>query len=206
MFAATSVGDQLAAAREDQLRVLIVGAGVAGLTLAQLLRARGLHPVLVERAGPGQDAAGYMLGLMPFVDPVIRSLGAENEYLGQSVGMHQYRLRGAIGIALRDYSLDAALGQFGHYRGIERSRLLRVIAISDAPVTFQTTVTALEQTESTVRVRLAEDGTPLDAEFHAVLAAEGLRSTTRDLVLGADQVHAAAAAGGVRSRRTAAQS
>jgi threonine dehydrogenase-like Zn-dependent dehydrogenase len=41
MLEATSIQTQLAAAGDDRLRVLVVGAGVAGLTVAQLLRARG---------------------------------------------------------------------------------------------------------------------------------------------------------------------
>jgi threonine dehydrogenase-like Zn-dependent dehydrogenase len=54
MLEATPIQAQLADARGDPLRVLVVGAGVAGLTVAQLLRAQGLHPVLVEgrRARP----------------------------------------------------------------------------------------------------------------------------------------------------------
>ena len=44
------IDDQLAAVHGDSLRVLVIGAGVAGATLAQLLRGQGPHPVLVERA------------------------------------------------------------------------------------------------------------------------------------------------------------
>ena len=50
MLEATPIQAQLADARGDPLRVLVVGAGVAGVTLAQLLRRQGLHPVLVERS------------------------------------------------------------------------------------------------------------------------------------------------------------
>lgn len=47
----------------------MVGAGVAAVVLTRLLRADSLHPVLVERSTPCA-APGYMLGLLPFVDPV----------------------------------------------------------------------------------------------------------------------------------------
>jgi len=43
------LSDQLAAVRDEALRVLVVGAGVAGVTLAQLLRRAGVEPVLLER-------------------------------------------------------------------------------------------------------------------------------------------------------------
>lgn len=63
MFIETSLQEQVERQRGDRLRVLVVGGGVAGLTLAQLLRRGGLNPVLVERT-PDNAEAGYMLALM----------------------------------------------------------------------------------------------------------------------------------------------
>ncbi|GAA0577022.1 hypothetical protein GCM10009416_14530 [Craurococcus roseus] len=42
--------------------MLISGAGIAGLSLALLLRQRGMTPVVVERS-PGLRDGGYVLGL-----------------------------------------------------------------------------------------------------------------------------------------------
>ena len=44
------------------MRVLIAGAGIAGLSLALRLRQRGLAPIVVERSPRLRDG-GYMLGL-----------------------------------------------------------------------------------------------------------------------------------------------
>jgi NADPH-dependent 2,4-dienoyl-CoA reductase/sulfur reductase-like enzyme len=41
MLTAVALEEQLAAVARNRLRVLVVGAGVAGLTLAQVLRAEG---------------------------------------------------------------------------------------------------------------------------------------------------------------------
>src|SRR5918996_1335007 len=46
------------------MRVLVVGAGIGGLTLAALLRRWNVTPDLIDRA-PSFDHAGYMLGLYP---------------------------------------------------------------------------------------------------------------------------------------------
>ena len=104
MLTATSVQTQLGAVRADRLRVLVVGAGVAGVTLAQLLRQEGLHPVLLERSGQHADS-GYMLALMPMVDPVLEDLGLREEYRARSVGLQLARLvlhRSEALAALRD--------------------------------------------------------------------------------------------------------
>ncbi len=41
------------------MRVLIVGAGIAGLSLAAMLRLRGIDPILIEKAFSDQDG-GYV--------------------------------------------------------------------------------------------------------------------------------------------------
>jgi 2-polyprenyl-6-methoxyphenol hydroxylase-like FAD-dependent oxidoreductase len=187
MLTATSVQAQVAAAREDPLRVLVVGAGVAGVTLAQLLRRAGLHPVLLERSGQDADS-GYMLALMPMVDPVLEELGLRDEYAAHSVGLRRYRLRNRAGALIREYSMEGLLNRFGDYRGISRGELLQVLGSNGGTVSYGATVTAAEQRSGAARV-IAYDGSEhVGAEFDVVVAADGLHSTTRDLVLHANQV------------------
>lgn len=42
-----SVHQQYQLAKKDELKILIVGAGIAGLTAAQMLRKQGNNPVLI---------------------------------------------------------------------------------------------------------------------------------------------------------------
>jgi 2-polyprenyl-6-methoxyphenol hydroxylase-like FAD-dependent oxidoreductase len=177
---------QLAAVRNDTVRVLVVGAGVAGVTLAQLLRRAGLHPVLVERRAPDADP-GYMLGLMPLVDPALRHLGVEQAYRERSVPVRRYLLRDRTGRLLREYTLEGLLA-FGDYRGIERGELLAALTTAGAPVTHDATVTGLEQSADGVRAVLSAGVREERAEFDALVAADGMRSTTRSLVLPPGQV------------------
>jgi hypothetical protein len=59
------------------MRVLIVGAGIAGLTLSALLRQKGIKPQIVDRASDFAQA-GYMLGLFPMGNRVLHGLGARD--------------------------------------------------------------------------------------------------------------------------------
>lgn len=178
MLQPTPLQDQIDASRGDRLRVLVVGAGVAGLTLAGLLRRRGLHPVLVERAGPDAPS-GYMLALMPLVDPVLEALGVVEDYTARSVGMDRYRLRDRRGSLIGETSLGALLSDYGDYRGLGRGELMDVLASRGGAVSHGLTVTALERRGPVV----AADIGGTEAEFDAVVAADGLRSATRGLVL-----------------------
>jgi salicylate hydroxylase len=187
MLEATSIQAQLAQARGDPLRVLVVGAGVAGVTVAQLLRRQGLHPVLVERSAR-EAGSGYMLALMPLVAPVLEALGAREPYLAASVGLDRYRFRNPAGTQLGQYSLAALLDRFGDYRGISRGELLGVLGSGEGAVTYGATVTGLRQGPAAVTATLDDGSAHSEAEFDLVIAADGLHSATRDLVLDAGQV------------------
>lgn len=187
MFIPTSLNEQLARAQDDHLRVLIVGAGVAGLGLAQVLRAAGRHPVLVERADDHADS-GYMLALMPLVDPLIRRIGVQDAYRARSVRFHRYVLHGRHGQLLREYAVDSLLDSEGNYRGIARGELLQALATEGAAVSYATTLTALRQTPDTVHASLRSDGGTVETEFDAVILADGLHSSGRALLLAPEQV------------------
>jgi 2-polyprenyl-6-methoxyphenol hydroxylase-like FAD-dependent oxidoreductase len=61
-------------AAEGRLQVLIVGAGIAGLTRAALLARSGVRPAIVEPA-ESASGAGYNLGLYPVGSRVLHGLG-----------------------------------------------------------------------------------------------------------------------------------
>jgi salicylate hydroxylase len=174
---------QLARAVDDPVRVLVVGAGVAGMAVAQMLRLQGWHPVVVDRARDDR-ATGYMLALMPMVDPLIADLGVREQYLARSVELSRYRFRSHTGRAMRTDSMAGVVDRYGDYRGISRSSLQEVLWASDGDVTFRTTVVALEETPEAVRVRVRTGDVESEHEFDLVIVADGIRSTTRDLIPG----------------------
>jgi salicylate hydroxylase len=188
MLEEVALEKQLAAVQGNRLRVLVVGAGVAGVTVAQLLRTAGLDPVLVERRGADADP-GYMLGLMPLVDPALRHLRVEGAYREHSVPIRRYTLRDRAGRPLREYDLEGLLA-FGDYRGIGRGELLAVLATAGGRVSHGATVPRLEQDGDRVRAQITDGSSVATGEFDVVVAADGMRSATRALVLPDGQVRA----------------
>ena len=187
MGLSVALRDQIDRAQDDQMRVLVVGAGVAGVTFSELLRARGQHPVLIERAGAGAGQ-GYMLGLLPIVHPVMDKLGVRDRYLAESVPVSRYLVRDRRGRRLKEYDLDGISAGEGGYRGITRGALLDLLSGPDAP-TYGTTVTGLDQPPEAVQVRLSGQGdNAVEADFDLVVVADGLNSRTRRLLLDPDEV------------------
>jgi salicylate hydroxylase len=178
-----SIEPQYDRAVGDPLRVLVVGAGIAGVAAAQLLRRAGWHPVLIERSR-NERPPGYMLALMPMVDPLIDELGVRGTYVDESVGLGRYAFRSHTGRALRTDSMAGILDRFGDYRGISRARLLETLAADACDVAFETTVTALDEHADSVTVTLSTQGVDRTYDFDVVIVADGIRSATRQLIPG----------------------
>ncbi|HET6672302.1 MAG TPA: NAD(P)/FAD-dependent oxidoreductase [Agromyces sp.] len=182
-----SIESQYERAAGDPLRVLVVGAGIAGVAAAQLLRRAGWHPVLIERSR-NERPPGYMLALMPMVDPLIDELGVRARYVDESVEMGRYAFRSHTGRALRTDSMAGILDRFGDYRGISRARLLETLAADECEVAFETTATTLDEQAESVTVTLSTEGVERRYDFDLVIVADGIRSATRTLIPGSGPI------------------
>ncbi|SDS42367.1 FAD-dependent oxidoreductase [Microlunatus soli] len=141
MLTEMSVEEQYRQASSDDLRILVVGAGIGGITVAQLLRRQHRHPVLIDRAAPDADP-GYMLALMPMVDPVLDRLGVHERYCTASTPVQRYGLRDRHGRRTRLDPIGTVLDQYGDYRGIDRASLIDALSTDGCPVAHRTTIHA----------------------------------------------------------------
>ncbi|KUI04403.1 NAD(P)/FAD-dependent oxidoreductase [Mycobacterium sp. IS-3022] len=183
MLSPTSLEKQYEQAVTDALRVLVVGAGTAGVTAAQLLRRDGRHPVLIERA-ESSSAQGYMLALMPMVDAALDDLGVHEAYRAASTPLGRYAVHGHTGRKLREDSMSAILARFGDYRGIGRGELIDVLSGEGGAATFGSTVTDLIERPDEVEVTVSTPDGSHRLNFDLVIIADGIHSGTRQFVLG----------------------
>lgn len=177
MFHPVPLSEQLKKAETDPVRTLIIGAGVAGASLAALQRRRGRHPVLVERAAE-HATAGYMIGALPLIGNLFHTLDRYDQYLDTSCAIDAYEVGDPRGRIVRRFGMNELFSISGDFRGIERDKLIDVLSGGGA-VTYGMTVTTIEQTRGAVTVTFTDDTT---AEFDVVVVADGIHSTTRSLV------------------------
>jgi 2-polyprenyl-6-methoxyphenol hydroxylase-like FAD-dependent oxidoreductase len=164
----------------ERYNILIIGAGVAGLTCASLLRKQGLNPVIIEKVDQDNfNNTGYMLGLLPLGGRVLTELDIEKDYFERSIEMKNYEIHKADGSLIKSYSLDFINKNYGSYRGIERRELIETLLkkLDRTRIRFGTTVKSIEQAANKVKVTLSGNNIEI---FDLVIGADGLHSQTRN--------------------------
>lgn len=160
------------------LRVLVVGAGIAGLAAAHALRERGITVEVIERATQWQ-AVGAGMYLPANATRALHDLGlgpavtSANPITRQRILDHRGRL-------LVDVDTRRLWEDVGACVAIHRSDLLRSLrnATADIPIRLGVTVTGVDRAAA---VRFS-DGTR--GSYDLVIGADGIHSTVRRLALG----------------------
>lgn len=94
------------------MKALIIGSGMAGLTLAARLCQQGRAPVIVERATSIEG--GYALGLYPLGGCVLHGLGTYEELLEKALVLERYELANSSGRVLQAVDMSVLTGNIGH--------------------------------------------------------------------------------------------
>jgi len=168
------------------MKTLIIGGGIAELTLRALMRQRGEHPVIIEKQNPEREEGGYMLGLLPLGGRVLNELGLQSDYLNLSTAMDEYTVHFKKGNASQNYPLDTISNEYGPYQEISRKALIQLLkkGLDEDTIRYNTTVQQLKQDTDKVVVIFDNGQTE---EFDLVVAADGIHSQTRDLILTKDE-------------------
>jgi len=176
-----TIAEQLRRECDGRIRTLIVGAGVAGLTLAALLHQRGERPVLVERARDLSEG-GYNVALYPLGSRVLHGLGLYDRLLATSQPFNDYQLGNGRGETIHRFDLGSLVDRYGPILGLRRHELLEVLR-AGAPETiivFGATVAAIGQRDGSVEVGFNDGST---AGFDLVVGADGINSALRQQLL-----------------------
>ena len=163
-------------------RILIVGGGIAGLTAAIAMRARGFQPELVKRA-PAWRAVGAEIVIQPNAMRLLKNLGVGGriEASGAAIERFQYITREG------DLPAEVDLREFWgvrRFRGaVERGALQTALldALDGAHCRLGVGVKWLRLGESSVAVGF---GDRRSSDYDLVIGADGIGSTVRALAIG----------------------
>jgi 2-polyprenyl-6-methoxyphenol hydroxylase-like FAD-dependent oxidoreductase len=164
------------------MRVLISGAGIAGLTAAYWLQRYGFMPTVVERA-PSLVTGGYKIDVRGTALQVLRRMGVHDAVVAASTDM-----QGAMLVDRDGKVINKMTGnEFGHREGedleIVRGTLCEILKdnISNAEFIFGDSIRAISQRPDSVQVEFANNS---PREFDLVIGADGLHSNVRKIAFG----------------------
>ena len=162
------------------MRILIVGAGPAGLTTAVELARRGIVGDVIDLR-ESESGLSRAVGILPASLEILRPSGVTEKLLAEGMKFHQVRIYRHSSLVL-DLTLkvSGADGEFILGLAEERTEthLRDVLSQFGGAVRYGTELVDLRQDANKVATKML-DG--VKAEYDYVVGADGARSTTREL-------------------------
>jgi FAD-dependent urate hydroxylase len=165
-------------------KVLVVGAGIGGLTTGLALRRANVETAIFERASSLRDLqVGHGLSLWPNGTRVLAKIGALTAVERVAAPIEQMEFRDTRGRQIVSHSARAVSRELGAPTlGLRRSELHRALfdVIGEDAIEFGANCVAVEQDDRGVTARFA-NGRSERADV--LVAADGTGSTIRTLLL-----------------------
>jgi len=164
-------------------KVVIVGAGIGGLTAATALRTKGIDVEIYE-AEAQQRSTGTAVGLASNATKVLRALGIDLASGDRGRALECFELRTAGGKLIRSLPVPAIIAELGDpVVSIHRNDLMRTLQASagDLSVRYGAKVINLEIGDAGVRITCA-DGRMTHADL--LIGADGIWSIVRTKLAG----------------------
>jgi 2-polyprenyl-6-methoxyphenol hydroxylase-like FAD-dependent oxidoreductase len=160
------------------MRVMIIGGGVGGFALAQLLRATGTESVVIERASSFR-ALGHFIALKGAGVRVLDRLGVREACAARAQPERAMCYHTPAGRLLRRQESRGVTDALGGFMMLRRADLIAALyeRIQDAvDVRFGLEAKAFEETPNSITVTLSNGAIE---SVDAVIGADGVHSSTR---------------------------
>ena len=161
---------------------LIVGGGIAGLTLAAALHAHGFEIDLIEH-NPTWQTLGAGMAIQPNAMCALRALGLDGAVADRGKALHRWGFCDRQGELLYEIDLQDFWSGVGPFIGIERAKLQEALLIgaSRVPCRLGMSVVALLQDHDGVSISFSDGSC---GRYDLVVGADGISSGIRELAFG----------------------
>ena len=166
-------------------KILVIGAGIAGLAVCYWLKRFGFSPILIERSanlrkgGVGLDVRGVAIDL-------VKRMGIYEKICDTRTQVELGRYVDAEGNILLEEKGERFVYRQGEDVEIKRGDLVEILidAIEGVPCHFNQSIDSIKQKEGDVEVQFKDGRTE---HYDLVIGADGLHSKTRRMVFDKDE-------------------
>ncbi|WP_133710873.1 FAD-dependent monooxygenase [Rhizobium sp. BK313] len=162
------------------MRVLVVGAGIAGLAMARALQLRGIAFDIIETR-PELPQGGAGIFLLGNATRALRELGLLDRITPFARRIHEQKIFSQSGRLLNEVSTQEVWGEVGPCLALSRKELVKALfeSLESNTVGFDRRLDALEFTDSHAVARFSDGRTLV---YDLVVAADGTESALRGFV------------------------
>lgn len=164
------------------MKILIVGGGIAGVTLAHQLQKK--HQITIIERGAAWRTVGYGVGIFRAGLEVLKKLSLDQDFWNSGYPVNELAILSSKKGALRfQMSIETKEKNTPGMISFERESIHKAVhkKLEGVAVKFNTTIKSIAQTDDGADVEFA-DGSK--ETFDLVVGADGIRSTVRSLVFG----------------------
>ncbi len=165
-----------------KMRILIVGNGTTGLTLANLLQQRGFAPTVIAHQTK-EDRHLFQMNLWPEAARILQSLNLASSLERYTIPLNQYEILSALNKPIVRYSTEFITQKYGPVLSVEHARLRKCLlaSLNKEQVAENTYLDSFEQSNDAVEV-LFSNG--CKEKFDVVVGCDGPASTVRKMLFG----------------------
>lgn len=162
------------------MKILIVGGGIAGLSLARALERRGMQADLVEHHA-NEPAGGTGLYLPGNATRALEQLGLLDLVRAEAVPINTQRILDSRGRPLSVTRTPDFWAECGPCLSLPRARLYGILrrSLSQSEIRFGVSVTDIRQANGPCEVTFSDE---TSAEYDLVVGADGINSSVRERV------------------------
>ncbi len=166
------------------MKILIVGAGIGGLSLAGFLEKEGISYKIVEKQ-KDQSHHGFSLGMWSNGRRVLSKLGIEENFDKAGAPLKKLKICNGKGKLLFSYNLSSLCAKYGGYLHIRRSELIDWLTgiLPKGKVNFGISIEKIEEESGGMKVTFSDGSLEM---FDLVVGADGMSSKVRELAFGGD--------------------
>jgi 2-polyprenyl-6-methoxyphenol hydroxylase-like FAD-dependent oxidoreductase len=164
----------------NHIKILVIGAGIAGPAICYWLKRFGFSPVLIEKSAAIRKG-GQALDVRGIATHIAREMGIYDQICDMRTRIERGRFVDAAGNVLHEEQGE----KFGFRQDDEveilRGDLVEILmkTITDVPCHFNQSITSMQQNDDSVTVNFKNG---MIENYDIVIAADGIHSATRRMI------------------------